>query len=47
MSFKFLDRLVELLKEDEVLKAAILELIDAKINAENALADYRRGRTKK
>jgi len=47
MNMKFLDRLVELFKEDEVLRAAILELIDAKINAENALADYRRSRTKK
>jgi len=47
MSVKFLGRIVELLKEDELLRAAILEWIDAKINSENALADYRRSRTKK
>jgi len=44
---KVLDRLVDLFKEDEELRRAIMHLIDAKIDAENALAEYRRSRIKK
>ncbi len=44
---KVLDRLVDLFKEDEELRKAVLELIDAKIKAENALTKYRLARCHK
>lgn len=43
---KTLARLLVLIKEDKELHDAILELIKAKINSENALAEYRKNRNK-
>ena len=45
MSFdSFLLRLVELIKEDQELRAALLKLIDARAEAEIELAMWRRRR---
>ena len=47
MSFdRFLLRIVQLIKEDEELREALLEFIRAKTDSEKALAEYRRRRAK-
>lgn len=45
MSFdKFLDRFIELIQEDSDLRDAIIDLIDARAEAERELAAWRRRR---
>lgn len=46
MNERLLDRLVELFKEDKELRSAIIDLIDKKVESEQALIDYRKSRTK-